>query len=209
MNIKELGKETLVIILAAIVLALAVAYKENAIIYAAFGSFLIIILANVIVKKAIGYFFEIDVKTKFWSWYQYGLRKDSHFKQPVPMAWLPLLLSLFTKGFFWWLGILEFDVDAKAERVSRKHGLYRFTEVTDWHIAWIAIWGIIANVILAIGGYVLGFELFAKLSLYYAAWSIIPIGKLDGTKIFFASRPLWISIFIGLLIVLSWGLIVI
>lgn len=195
MNIKENSKEIFTIALASIVLALTVAFKNTDIFYAALVSFLIIIGLNVIVKKIVGYNLETAVKTKFWTWYQYGLRKDMHFKNPVPMAWLPLVLTLFTKGFFLWLGILEFDVVAKTERVSRRHGLYRFTEVTEWHMGLIATWALAANLIFAIAGYIIGFELFAKLSIYFIAWSTIPLAKLDGSKIFYASRPLWTVVF--------------
>lgn len=195
MNIKEDGQEIATIILTSIILATTVAFKNTNIFYIALASFLIIIGINVLVKKIVGYNFETAVKTKFWSWSQYGLRKDMHFKKPVPMLWLPLILIFFTKGFFLWLGILEFDVAAKTERVSRRHGLYRFTEVTEWHMALIATWALTTNLILAIAGYIMGFELFAKLSIYFIAWSVIPIAKLDGSKIFYGSRGLWTVVF--------------
>lgn len=204
MNIKEATS----ILIATITLALAASYKNTEIFYPALLSFLIIITANVLAKKIAGYRLETSVETKFWTWYQFGLRKDMHFKNPIPMVWLPLLLALFTKGSLLWLAILKFDVIAKAERVAKRHGIYRFTEITEWHIAWIAIWGIITNLILAIVGYIAGFELFAKLGVYFIAWSIIPIGQLDGSKIFYASRALWITIFTITLIILGWGLII-
>jgi len=201
-------EEITAIILSTIILALAVSYKNTEILYASALSFLIIILANIIAKKATGFHFETEVKTKFWTWSQFGIRKDMHFKNPIPMAWLPLLVALFSKGFVLWLGILEFDIKAKTERVAKRHGIYRFTQVTEWHMAMIAMWGLIANLIFAIGGYILGFELFAKLSIYYIAWSVIPLGRLDGAKIFYASRALWITIFAITAIVLGWGLII-
>ncbi len=203
-----MNKEPIVIFFAAIVLALAASFKNTTILYTAFLSFLIIIVLNFIAKKIVAYHFEIDILTKFWTWQQYGLRKDMHFIKPIPMIWLPLIAALFSKGFLFWLGVLEFDVKAKPERSSRRHGVYRFTEVTEWHVAWIATWGIIINFIAAIIAYIAGFELFAKLSIYFIAWSIIPIGKLDGTKIFFASRTLWITIFTITVVVLGWGLII-
>lgn len=209
MNLKETGTEILIVIIASIILSMSIAFRDISIMYAATISFLIIIGANVLIKKIVGYFLEINVRTKFWSWYQYGFRKDSHFKKPLPMIWLPLLASLFTKGIFWWLAILEFDVTPKTERVAKRHGLYRFTQLTEWHIAWIATAGIILNFFLAIIGYIAGFELFAKLSLYFAAWSIIPLSGLDGSKIFFSSRGLWITLFTITLIILGWGLTVI
>ena len=157
MDTKENTKEILTIILASIILALTVAFKDRAIFYTATISFIIILTINILTKKSVGYYLETKVKTKFWSIYQYGFRKDMHFKKPLPMLWLPLILTLFTKGFFLWLGVLEFDVEAKTERVSRRHGLYRFTQVTEWNMAWIAVWEIIANLIVAIIGYIAGF----------------------------------------------------
>jgi hypothetical protein len=200
-------KEIAIIILSSIILALTAAFKNTEIFYSALLSFLIIIFINVLAKKIIGFYFETEVKTKFWTWYQFGLRKDMHFKNPIPMLWLPLLLTLFTKGNLLWLTILEFDIKAKAERVSKRHGIYRFTQVTEWHMAWIAIWGLIANLILAIIGYTLGFELLAKLSIYYIAWNTIPLSRFDGAKIFYASKPLWTIIFTIAIIVLGWSII--
>lgn len=209
METKELSKELLIIILASIILALTITFKDRTIFYTATIIFLIILITNVLVKKSVGYYLETKVRTKFWSIYQYGFRKDMHFKKPLPMIFLPLLLTLFTKGFFLWLGVLEFDVEAKTERVSRRHGLYRFTQVTEWHMAWIAVWALIANLILAIIAYVAGFELFTKLSIYFIAWSTIPIPGLDGSKIFFSSRALWAVVFTIAMILLAWALTII
>jgi hypothetical protein len=201
-------KEIFTILLATIILALATSFKNTDIFYAAALSFLIIISANILAKKIIGFHFETAVTTKFWTWHQFGFKRNAHFKNPIPMMWLPLLLTLLTKGNLLWLSILEFDIKAKAERVAKRHGIYRFTEVTEWHMAMIATWGLIANLVLAIAGYILGFELFAKLSIYFIAWSIIPIGRFDGARIFYSSRGLWTTIFVIVVIVLGWGLII-
>jgi hypothetical protein len=72
-------------------------------------------------------------------------------------------------------------------------------------MGWIATWGIITNLVLAIIGYSFGYELFAKLSIYYATWSIIPFSSLDGTKIFFSSRVLWTILFAIILMFLALG----
>jgi len=209
MNAKKNAKEILIIILASLILALTVAFRDRALFYTAAISFLIILTINILTKKSVGYYLETNVKTKFWSIYHFWFRKDTHFKKPLPMLWLPLIITLFTKGFFLWLGVLEFDVEAKTERVSRRHGLYRFTEVTEWHMAWITIWALIANLTIAIIGYIAGFELFAKLSIFFIAWSVIPIGNLDGSKIFFSSRALWAVVFTIAIIILAWALIII
>jgi hypothetical protein len=192
MDIKENGKELFVIILAAVILAISTSYRNQNLFYSTLISFIIILVINVSVKKFVGYIFETDVKTKFWLISQYGFRKDWRLIKPIPMIWLPPVLALFTNGFFYWLGILEFDVVAKTERVAKRHGLYRFTQVTEHHMGWIAMWALIINGVFAIGAYLLSFELFAKLSIYFMAWSIIPIGRLDGSKILFGGRAKWI-----------------
>lgn len=209
MKLRESEKEIITILLAAVILAIAVSFLNTSVLFSAAIFFIIIITLNVLAKKAMAYYFEADLKTKFWAWYQYGFPRSSHFKKPIPMLWLPLLLSLITKGFFWWLAILEFDVKPKTERVSRRHGLYRFTQMTDWHIALIATAGIITNLLLAIIGYIAGFELFAKLNIYFAAWSIIPLSGLDGNKIMFGSKILWFTMLIIIAIFLSYVLAVV
>jgi len=216
MNAKETSIEIITIILAIIVLSLAVSYSDSSILLAATISFVFIISLNIAAKKILAYYFEADIKTKFWSWYQYWFSKGSHFKKPLPMLWLPLVLSLVTKGFFWCLAVLEFDVKPRTERVSKRHGLYRFSDMTDWHIALIATAGIITNLVLAVIGYMLGsigyasgFELFARLNIYFAAWSIIPLSNLDGSKVFFGSKILWFTMLVIISIFVGWTLMIV
>jgi hypothetical protein len=185
-------KEILTILLTAIILGASVSYMTNQAYLTSIVAFFAILVANIIVKKLISYHYESDITIKPWSIYQFGFRKDAHFKEPVPMSWVPILLTLLTNGAIWWLAILQFDVKARPERVSKRHGLYRFTEMTEWHIGMIAFSGILTNLIIGIVSYTLGFEFFAKLNIYYAAWSLAPLGNLDGTKLFFANKSIWI-----------------
>jgi len=198
-----------IIILAALVLALTVSFTNFPIFYASLSSFAILISINVLTKKIVGYMLEIKVNIKPWTWYQYGFASKMHFKKPLPMLWLPLIISWISKGAIWWLAVLEFDVAPKTERVARRHGLYRYTQVTEWHIAMIAVWSIAVTIIAGIVGYIAGFELFAKLSIFYAMWSIVPLSSTDGSKIFFANRILWTAIFTVLAILFFWGLTIV
>jgi len=210
MKTPEWLTEIITIILAAAVLAVSYSFINTSIFLQVGISFLIIIVLNVLIKKAIAFYFEAKTVTKFWGWRQYWFAKRSHFKKPVPMIWLPLILSFFTRGLLnFWFGILEFDIKPKTERVSRRHGLYRFSEMTDWHIALIAVAGIAINLIAAIVSYLAGFETFAKLNIWFAAWSIIPLSSLDGNKIFFGSRPLWFTMLVIVGIFLGYSLVVI
>jgi len=209
MNLSGIKREFLVFLIASVILSFTVTFNNTSMFLAAWLSFLIIIASNILTKKGVGYFFETKVKTKFWSVYHWGFRKAEHFKRPLAMAWLPLMLTLITKGTFWWLGILEFDIEAKSERVSKRHGLYRFTQVTEWHMAFIATWGLAVNLVLAVIAYIIGFEFFAKLSVYYAFWSIIPLSSLDGSKIFFSSRGLWLTIATITAIFFGWAILIV
>ncbi len=190
----QLLREILIVLLASIILGFTVSFPNTATVISSIIYFLILITINILAKKLISYYFEANSKIKFWSWEQFWFTKKAHFKKPIPMLWLPLILTIFTKGYFYWLGILGFDVEPKTERISRRHGLYRFTQMTDWHIGLIAASGVIANLLLGIIAYLIGFEPLARLSIYYAAWSVIPISDLDGTKILFSNRVLWFTI---------------
>lgn len=204
-------KEFTILLLAAAVIALSYIFPQrdpNLLLYI-FLSLFIIILINTLAKKLFAYYIETDVKIAFWSTYYYWFTKRGHFKNPLTMLWLPLMASLITLGNLIWMPIIEFDVAPRPERVSRRHGLYRYTEVTEWHIALIAAAGIFATIVAGIIGYFAGFETFARLSIFYAAWSIVPLGRLDGAKIFFGSRQLWFTLLIALAVALIWGLSVV
>jgi len=202
-NFKDSWKEILVIIIAAIILGLSFSFPgfKNPLLLITL--FFIIISINIIAKKIIAYYYEASIKTKFWRWYQYWFTRRSHFKKPIPMLWLPVVVSLAFNGVIQWLGILEFDIQAKTERVSKRHGLYRFSQLVEYHVAVIATTGIAINLIVAVISYIIGFQTFAQLNIYYAFWSIIPLSGLDGYKILAGSKILWTTLLIitGLLLV--------
>ncbi len=210
-------KEILVIILASLILGITISYTNPDTIALTAIFFLIIISINILVKKILAYSLEADVKTKFWEVYQYGFRKDSHFKKPVPMVLLPPIVSFITKGTFFWLAILETEIKARVERVSKRHGLYRFSEMNEWDMSIICTAGIIANLLLAFLAYTFAgvfpptwqIETLASLSIYYAFWSLIPISSLDGSKILFGSRFLWFTMIVITAIFFGWSLIIV
>jgi len=209
-------KEILIILLAAFVLGLSFAIPNvtSSTLGRLFIFFLVIIILNTIAKKAVAYFYEADTETRLWSVFHYGFKQGSHFRKPLPMIWLPLLLSLITRGFFQWLSILEFDVTPRVERAARRHGIYGFTEMEDFHIAVIAAAGVALNIIIAIISYFLAgifptLELFAKLNVFYAFWSLIPLSSMDGSKILFGSKAIWFILAVIATIFLAFTLMVV
>ena len=208
MELNKTSKEIVILIFASLILSLSYLFPltESPItILAIFFGFLLIIGINLLVKKMVAYTLEAKVETKFWSLERYGFKEKHHFKKPVYMLWLPPLLSLMTRGgSFLWMPILEFDIRARTERVAKRHELYRFAQMTDWHMGLIVFWGIIANIFLYIILNIIGLTEIAVLSLYYAIWSIIPISNLDGTKLLFGNRSLWVIAGIIILIAFFW-----
>lgn len=211
MDFKKLINELLLIVLVTIILAVSFNYpsKEFSVLANIFCIVFIIILVNTFAKKFFASNLETDVNISLWTWYQYGMGQKQHFKRPLPMIWLPIITSLFTRGVLIWTPLINFDVSPRPERITRRHGLYRYTEVTEWHIALIAAFGIIANIVIGVVGYFAGYELFAKLSVLYSVWNLLPISNLDGSKIFFGSRNLWFAMIVLVLAVFFWSLTIV
>jgi hypothetical protein len=195
-------KELFIIILTILILGVSVSYLKKPLIETTLISLIgfgIIILTNVITKKMIAYKLDIDITIKPWSLYYYGLRNDAHFKEPIPMSWTPIFFTLLSNSKIWWLAITQFDSKSKPERVAKKQGYYRFAELTEWDTGLIAIWGVITNLVLGLIFIIIGLgplTYIGKLSIYYSAWSLLPISNLDGTKILFASRAIWFVLII-------------
>ncbi len=205
MDKQKLLNEITIIFLASIILSISTTFFNLSNFLITLIYFIIIIGSNFLIKKLVAYYYESDINLKFWSLQNYGLKAKAHFKKPLMMLWLPLLLAPLN----WkWFAILETEIIAKTERVSKRHGLYRFSAITEWHIALITGAGIILNILLSIIGYSFNLEIFSKLSIYYAAWSIIPLSNLDGSKILFGNRTLWLFLTIIIFITLSWGIVI-
>ena len=155
-------------------------------------SVFIIIIANVFAKKIASYYLDSEIEIKLWEVKRYGFKPTKYFKKQFPAgAFFPILITAFSFGYLKWMACLVFDIKPKIYRAAKRYGLYNFSEMTEYHIGLIAGSGIIINLFLAIIGYLIGFDEFSKLNLYYAFFNILPISDLDGNKIFFGSLILW------------------
>lgn len=153
-----------------------------------------LIVINVIAKKIAGFYLETKIEMKFWEINGWGIRKRKTFKNPIAIgAILPLLskIILFPINGLAWMASLVFEVKPNSSRAARRHGLYTFSEMTEEHIGYIAAAGIVANLVFAVIGYLIGFNEFSRLSLFYAFFNMVPISHLDGNKIFFGNIVLW------------------
>jgi hypothetical protein len=188
-------KELPVILIAAIVMGVGVSLLAGwtAIFYSTLAV-LAIILVNTLAKKVVGYYLETGVEVRFWEIYQYGFKASHHLKKPFPLgAVLPLIskIILFPLKGFILMTSLVFEVFPKSHRAAKRHGLYSFSEMTEYHIGIIAASGIIANLFFAVIGYLIGFTEFSRLSIYYAFVNMIPFSELDGNKVFFGNIIMW------------------
>ena len=153
---------------------------------------LIIIALNIFAKKITGFYLDAEIEAKPWEVKRYWWTTGSHFKKPFPAGMvMPLITTAITLGYIPWMASLVFDIKPKIYRAAKRHGLYKFTEMTEYHLGLIAASGILVNILLSVLGYFLGYSDFARLNLYYALFNIIPISDLDGNKIFFGNLVLW------------------
>jgi hypothetical protein len=198
LNKKEIAFLVIVSIITAFAIALTknLALDVNLFLFALLGVF-ILILVNILVKKAAAYFLEAEIEIKIWEIKRFGFKTHQYWKKAFPLGVFAPLISkiiFFSLNGFSWMASLVFDVKAKAYHAAKRHGIYSFSEMTEEHIGRIAAAGIFANLLLAIVFYFIGGDfgtLFAKLNIWFVFFNMIPISDLDGNKIFFGNLVLW------------------
>ena len=207
MNLKEISFIVLVSIVLAFTITLITSLNS-------FFSFLLVvflvILINVIAKKITAFFLESKIEMKLWEVSRYWFKPSWRFNKPAPAGIImPLLVTFLTVGRVYWLAALVFDVKVKASRAAKKWGTYAFSEMTEGHIGIIAGASILVTLFGAMVGYLLGFEAFARISIFYAFFNMLPISDLDGNKIFFGSIVFWSFLAILTLIGLGYAFLLI
>jgi len=152
----------------------------------------VVITVNITAKKIAGFYLGSQIELKLWEIKRYGFKPHKRFRRPFPAGvFFPIIVTAFSLGFLFWMASIVFDVKPNNYRRAKRHGLYTFSEMTEAHIGLIASMGILANLTFAVLGYLLGFPGFAKLSIYYAFFNLLPLSDLDGNKIFFGNLVLW------------------
>ncbi len=187
------NKEVAIIIGVSVVLAFSISLVESfkAFLYALVAVFFVIMI-NTFSKKVSGFHLDSEVEVGLWEIKRYGFRPEQYFKKPFPAgAFFPVISKILSAGYVTWMASFVFEVKPKIYRAAKRHGIYRFSEMTEYHLALIAAAGIFSNLFLAAIGYLIGFPNFSKLNIYYAFFNMIPLSDLDGNKIFFGSLALW------------------
>jgi len=185
-------KEIALIALVTIILAFSLSFSNLAEVLFLLVPVFFVIIINLLAKKISSFYLDSEIEIKLWEFKRYGFKPKRHFKKPFPIgAFLPLITSIFSFGYFVWLNGLIFDVKIKIYKAARRFGLYSFSEITEYQIGLIAAAGILANLFFAVIGYLMNLNEFARLNIYYAFFNLIPLSDLDGNKIFFGSIILW------------------
>jgi len=154
----------------------------------------IILLVNIIAKKVTAFYFDSCLHLDFWHVQQYGLHKRSHFPKPIPFGLIvPIVLGLLTLGYLKPLTFMQFEAEPTRARASKRHGVYSYSgfAMNEFHLGVIVFFGMLANLLLVLIAKELGASLMARYSLYYVLWNLLPISRLDGSKLFFGSLFLW------------------
>jgi hypothetical protein len=160
----------------------------------------IVVLLSVLSKKFTAKQIDVKVNLKIWEFQRYGITTSNTLKKPFPIGLiLPLLLSLISRGFVTFLAFLQFDAKASSARVVKKYGLRRFSGIMEWDDALIVFYSALPLMILAIASSFFDgslVNLLSRGSIIYVISNLIPLGQLDGTKLFFGSKPLFVCTWI-------------
>jgi len=200
MEKREIGALIIAFVLMAILLAFNGGSMSAVIFFNAVMTALLIIFVSVFSKKLIAYRLDEKVEIKIWELQRYGLAAKQHWKSPVPLGLIiPIVFSLLSAGFIKFLTILQFDYKALPSKVVKRYGMKRFSGTMEWDGALIAFYSFLSVLALSfVSSIIFGssdlilFKDLAKYSFYYSLYNLIPFGQLDGSRIFFGSRPLYI-----------------
>lgn len=198
-TLKEAGS----IILAIVILAFANSFTNFDMFLKSLIFFAIILIIYIASKKAAAFYLDCREETKIWMFQRFGFSEKNYLKSAFPIGIiLPFILTVLSLGWIKWFAVLQSDISGTSTRAVRKHDFYSYSELTEWHLALISAAGVVSMFIVALISYLLNYPELSRLCIYYLAFNMIPIGKLDGTKVFFGSRALftilWVLTALGL-----------
>lgn len=194
------GEEIGSIILALLVMTFVVGFSEltvEAFLYAFIISFTLVFVF-IVSQKVVADYLGLDIKFKLWTFKRYWLRWQDEFDWEFPM-WitLPLILAVASNGFLRWTALLVF-----VTRITPKKVATKFSEIREFDLALVAASGIFSALAIALIMKMVGLNEFASIASWFAVLNTIPLGNLNGTKLFFGSKVLWIFLVVLTIIIL-------
>ena len=194
------GSEFLVLILTLFLMTFILGFSEFTVerfLYSFIFSFFII-LVFVIAQKSVANILGIDMKYKLWTFRQFWIKWHYRLNWDFPI-WivLPLLLSIISGGFLKWTAFLVFVTKTTAKKAAKK-----FSEIKEFDLALIASSGIFAVLVLSLILKLFTLDDFASIAVWFSFLNCLPIGNMNGTKILFGSKILWIFITVLTIVIL-------
>jgi len=197
----EKNYELIYFLIAVLIGAFVLGFKEFTIISFLYGFIMAFILLGIFVltQKVIANLMDCKIKIKLWTGRRYWVTPEGSLNWDFPLFFVvPVLCSLLSRGSLKLMALLSFDAFPAKGRITR-----RFYELREFDFAIIASSGIIVSLVLALFARITGFGEFASIASLFALINLIPLGNLNGTKIFFGSRILWVFLVcLSLLIVI-------
>ncbi|MFH1376505.1 MAG: hypothetical protein ABIH25_02620 [Candidatus Woesearchaeota archaeon] len=196
------GKEILSLLLSALILGFIFSFREWG--YGQNFSFqigiinlirtaiisMIVLLIYQLAHKLVALRNGAYTKYSIWGLQRYWFRAKSKFKKPIKIGlFLPILLALISNGFIKFAAV---GCSELKEITHRRLGK-EYKHLTEYQTAVIHLAGPITLILLAT--LLSPIETFSKLvmiSYSVAIFSMIPLSKLDGAKVFFGSVPLYV-----------------
>jgi hypothetical protein len=190
------------LIIAIVLMSLLISFNNNTFSESKIASALlisiIVISLAVYTKKITAHKIDTKITIKNWEFQRYWIGTRSHLKKPFPIGiFLPLLLGFVSGGLVKFLAFLQFKLEALPAKAVKKYGQRRFSDAMEWDDALVVFYSLCPLLVLSIiSAFLSSSSLFfmdlAKYSLYYSIYNLIPFGLLDGNKLFFGSRPLYV-----------------
>jgi hypothetical protein len=169
----------------------------------------VIILVNILAKKIAAKYYYVKIEHSILDFQRFGIYSRSYLKKPFPIGLVfPFLLSILSLGIIKPFLFLQFKAQNIKTRILKRRGPYRYSEINESDLGFVSAWGFWALIILAIIASILNISELTRYSIYYGIWNLIPLGKLDGIKLFFGSLINWIILAIVYIIALVMVIII-
>lgn len=172
---------------------------------------LVVLLVYQVSHKVIAKKYDAISTFRLWSIKRFWFTKSSKIEniklfgksfKTIKMGFIfPVLLSLLSNGFIRFAAVGSSEIT----EISRKRIGREFTHLTEFELAKIHLVGPLTTLLLALVLFQFpGFEKIVEISYMVALFSMIPFSGLDGAKIFFGSRALYLFgiVFMGLAVIL-------
>lgn len=172
--------------------------------------FAIIIFVNLFAKKLTAVYFQAEEESAIWSIERFGFKKHKYFSKAVPIGIvLPILFLILSLGTVPWYASMQSDIKPGRYKQVKRGGLLSFVEMSENDFALISAAGIISSLVLAFFAYLVNAPIISRLAIQFAFFNMIPISHLDGAKIFFGNRNLYIVLAVITLIALAYSFLLV